>query len=157
LEWRAEPGPAVIRRNHKTGEVSLDPLRWGSPNARPFTVLPTFRDAYRRRSWILLVDVFLEWKAIKRQRAKQPCAIAMKDGSPFGIGGRLENWKDPLYMEALTWNRITKLPVAMLAGVALGTFVVQSLHAQAKPPIFVVAEIDVSNLDACLKEYVPLA
>ena len=45
----------------------------------------------------------------------------------------------------------------MLAGVALGSFVVQSLHAQAKPPIFVVAEIDVSNLDAYLKEYVPLA
>ena len=50
-----------------------------------------------------------------------------------------------------------KVAVAMLAGVALGTFVVQGLHAQAKPPIFVVAEIDVSNLDAYLKEYVPLA
>jgi putative SOS response-associated peptidase YedK len=33
-----------------------------------------------------------EWKAIKGQRAKQPYAIAMKDGKPFGIGG--ENWKD---------------------------------------------------------------
>jgi len=50
-----------------------------------------------------------------------------------------------------------KVAVAMLAGVALGAFVVQGLHAQAKPPIYVVAEIDVSNLDACLKEYVPLA
>jgi hypothetical protein len=44
-----------------------------------------------------------------------------------------------------------KVAVAMLAGVALGAFVVQGLHAQAKPPIFVVAEIDVSNLDAYLK------
>jgi uncharacterized protein (DUF1330 family) len=34
---------------------------------------------------------------------------------------------------------------------------VQGLHAQAKPPIYVVTEIDVSNLDAYLKEYVPLA
>ena len=50
-----------------------------------------------------------------------------------------------------------KVAVAMLAGVALGAFVVQGLHAQARPPIFVVAEIDVSNLDAYLKEYVPLA
>ena len=50
-----------------------------------------------------------------------------------------------------------KVAVAMLAGVALGAFVIQGLHAQAKPPIYVVAEIDVSNLDAFLKEYVPLA
>jgi uncharacterized protein (DUF1330 family) len=50
-----------------------------------------------------------------------------------------------------------KIAVAMLAGVALGALVVQGLHAQAKPPIYVVGEIDVSNLDAYLKEYVPLA
>jgi putative SOS response-associated peptidase YedK len=31
------------------------------------------------------VDGFFEWKAIKGHRAKQPYAIAMKDGSPFGI------------------------------------------------------------------------
>jgi putative SOS response-associated peptidase YedK len=30
------------------------------------------------------VDGFFEWKAIKGQKAKQPYAIAMKDGSPFG-------------------------------------------------------------------------
>ncbi len=34
-------------------------------------------------------------KAIKGQKAKQPYAIAMKDGSPFGIGGLWENWRDP--------------------------------------------------------------
>jgi uncharacterized protein (DUF1330 family) len=50
-----------------------------------------------------------------------------------------------------------KVAVAMIAGVALGALVVQGLHAQAKPPIYVVTEIDVSNLDAYLKEYVPLA
>ena len=32
---------------------------------------------------------------IKCQKAKQPYAIAMKDGSPFGIGGLCENWRDP--------------------------------------------------------------
>ena len=50
-----------------------------------------------------------------------------------------------------------KVAVAMLAGVALGALAVQSLHAQAKPPLYSVAEIDVTNLDAYLKEYVPLA
>jgi putative SOS response-associated peptidase YedK len=57
--------------------------------------LPTFRDAYRKRRCIVPVDGFFEWKAIKGQRAKQPYAIAMKDGSPFGIAGIWENWKEP--------------------------------------------------------------
>jgi putative SOS response-associated peptidase YedK len=54
-----------------------------------------FKDAYRRRRCILPVDRFYKWKAIKGQRAKQPYAIAMRDGKPFGIGGLWENWKDP--------------------------------------------------------------
>ena len=43
---------------------------------------------------IVPVDGFFEWKAIKGQKAKQPYAIAMKDGSPFGLGGLWENWKN---------------------------------------------------------------
>jgi putative SOS response-associated peptidase YedK len=57
--------------------------------------LPTFRDAYRMRRCIVPVDGFFEWKAIKGQRAKQPYAIAMRDGAPFGIAGIWENWKEP--------------------------------------------------------------
>ena len=26
---------------------------------------------------------------------KRPCAIAMSDGSPFGVAGIWENWKEP--------------------------------------------------------------
>jgi len=59
------------------------------------STLLTFRDAYRLRRCILPVDGFYEWKAIKGQRAKQPYAIAMKDGTPFGIAGIWENRKDP--------------------------------------------------------------
>jgi putative SOS response-associated peptidase YedK len=89
----------VIRRNHQTGETSLDPLRWGlipywclypkggrKPiNAKCETAdrLPMFREANRRRRWVLPVDGFYEWKAIKGEKAK-PYAIAMKDGWPFG-------------------------------------------------------------------------
>ena len=62
---------------------------------RDFAQLPTFRDAYRKRRCIISVDGFFKWKAIKGQRAKQPYAIAMKDGSPFGIAGIWENWKEP--------------------------------------------------------------
>jgi uncharacterized protein (DUF1330 family) len=43
----------------------------------------------------------------------------------------------------------------MLAGIGIGAVAVQTLNAQAKPPVYVVTEIDVSNVDAYNKEYVP--
>jgi putative SOS response-associated peptidase YedK len=100
----------VIRQNRETGERSLDLLKWGlvpywckekpKPppiNAKAETVarLPMFRDAYARRRCIMPVDLFFEWKAIKGEKVKQPYAIGMKDGSPFGLAGLWENWKDP--------------------------------------------------------------
>ena len=45
------------------------------------------------------MDGFFEWKAIKGQKAKQPYAIAIKDGAPFGIAGIWENWKEPASSE----------------------------------------------------------
>jgi uncharacterized protein (DUF1330 family) len=45
----------------------------------------------------------------------------------------------------------------MLAGAALGALAVQGLHAQAKPPIYYVAEIDISDVDTYVKEYAPKA
>ena len=46
--------------------------------------------------------------------------------------------------------------VAVL-GVIVGAAAVQALHAQAKPPAYVVAEIDVTNAEPYDKEYVPPA
>jgi uncharacterized protein (DUF1330 family) len=46
--------------------------------------------------------------------------------------------------------------LAMLAGAALGAAATQGLHAQAKPTAYVIAEIDVTNPDAYMKEFVPL-
>jgi putative SOS response-associated peptidase YedK len=124
--WNAAPSQdlLVIRRNHQTGQVSLDPLRCGlipywcedskggrKPiNAKCETVvtLPTFRDAYRRRRCIVPVDGFFEWKAIKGQKAKQPYAIAMKHGSPFGVGGIWENWKEPATGEGYGRSRSSR-------------------------------------------------
>ena len=45
----------------------------------------------------------------------------------------------------------------MLAGFGLGAVAVQALHAQAKPPVYQVVEIDVLNQDAYLKDYAPKA
>ena len=117
MERRAQPGLACDPAQSSNREVSLDPLHWGlipywceDPkggrkliNAKCETVakLPTFRDAYRQRRCIVPVDGFFEWKAIKGQKTKQPYAIAMKDGSPFGLGGLWENWKDPSTGESI--------------------------------------------------------
>jgi len=46
---------------------------------------------------------------------------------------------------------------AAVAGFAAGAVTIEQLHAQAKPPVFYVAEIDVKNIDAYQKEYTPKA
>jgi uncharacterized protein (DUF1330 family) len=49
------------------------------------------------------------------------------------------------------------LGLAALAGAALGAAAVSGLHAQAKPPAYVVVEIDVTNQDGFMKEFAPKA
>ena len=49
------------------------------------------------------------------------------------------------------------IALSIWAGVAVGAAAVQALHAQAKSPAYVVAEIDVINLEPYDKEYVPPA
>jgi putative SOS response-associated peptidase YedK len=114
----------VIRENHRTGERSLDLLTWGLiPNwcqdlnggrkpinakAETITEKPIFRDAYRLRRCIVPVDGFFEWQATKG--GKQPYAIAMKDGSPFGLAGLWENWKNPTTREWVRTFTIITVP-----------------------------------------------
>ena len=50
-----------------------------------------------------------------------------------------------------------RVAAAMLAGTAAGASVVQVLHAQAKPPVYFVGEIDVTNPEGYAKEYLPKA
>jgi uncharacterized protein (DUF1330 family) len=47
--------------------------------------------------------------------------------------------------------------LAMLAGVGIGAVAVQGLHAQAQPPIYLITEIDPTDLAAYMKDYSPLA
>jgi uncharacterized protein (DUF1330 family) len=47
--------------------------------------------------------------------------------------------------------------LAMVAGAALGAAAVEGLHAQAKPPVYQIVEIDVLNQDAYVNDYVPKA
>jgi uncharacterized protein (DUF1330 family) len=47
--------------------------------------------------------------------------------------------------------------LSMLAGVAVGAVAIQGLHAQTKPPVYLVTEIDVTNPEAYGKEFAPKA
>jgi uncharacterized protein (DUF1330 family) len=47
--------------------------------------------------------------------------------------------------------------LSVIAGAAAGAAAIQALHAQAKPPAFVVGEIDVKNAELLDEEYVPVA
>jgi putative SOS response-associated peptidase YedK len=104
------PGGAQ-RRHPETGEDRLDRLWWGliphwvqdedggrkpiNAKAETTSRLPSFRAAYAQRRCIVPVDNFFEWRKIKGPGPKQPYAVAMKDGSPFGLAAIWENWQRP--------------------------------------------------------------
>jgi len=50
-----------------------------------------------------------------------------------------------------------KLAIAVLGGAAVGALAMQGLHAQAKPTAYVIVEVEVTNQDSYVKEYVPIA
>jgi uncharacterized protein (DUF1330 family) len=56
-------------------------------------------------------------------------------------------------------NATSRIGVAlgMLGSAALGGFAVDRVHAQAKPPVYFVGEIDVTNPEGYAKEYLPKA
>jgi putative SOS response-associated peptidase YedK len=105
--YNGAPGQeqGVIRQNPKTGERTLERILWGliphwckdpaggrKPiNARAESVgsLPTFRRC------LIPIHSFFEWKATKGITAKQPYAIAMRQGVPFALAGLWENWQRP--------------------------------------------------------------
>jgi uncharacterized protein (DUF1330 family) len=47
------------------------------------------------------------------------------------------------------------LGIGLLAGAVIGAAAVTGLHAQAKPPAFLITEIDVTNPEAYVKEFAP--
>jgi uncharacterized protein (DUF1330 family) len=55
-----------------------------------------------------------------------------------------------------TVNRHITVGLAMFASAALGAAAVQTLHAQAKPPAYNIAEITINDQDGYNKEYLPL-
>jgi putative SOS response-associated peptidase YedK len=84
---------AVIRQPRR-----LELLRWGlmlpgaaqrgpGINVRVETVAraPAYRDAFRQRRCLVIVDGFYEWQ--RREKVRQPFAIRRTDGKPFALAG----------------------------------------------------------------------
>jgi uncharacterized protein (DUF1330 family) len=46
-----------------------------------------------------------------------------------------------------------KLTLAMLASAGIGAIAMDQLHAQSKPPVYYIAEIEVTDLDGYTKEF----
>jgi len=51
----------------------------------------------------------------------------------------------------------TSIAVAVVAGFGIGALSIHALHAQQKPPVYMIVETDVLNPDAYVKEYAPKA
>lgn len=64
-------------------------------NARSETAesLPTFRDAFRIRRCVVLIDGFYEWRQEGRQ--KQPYLFELNSGAPFALAGLIDAAKAP--------------------------------------------------------------
>lgn len=46
-----------------------------------------------------------------------------------------------------------KIAIALILSAVINAVTIQRLHAQAGPPVYVIEEIDVSNVDSYLREY----
>jgi putative SOS response-associated peptidase YedK len=111
ISWNIAPGEKIlaIRFNPKTGQRTLDALRWGlipswasdekigyrTINARMETLdtAPSFRGAFKKRRCLIPANGFYEWQ--RNGALRSPFAIAMHDDQPFVFAGLWEGWKAP--------------------------------------------------------------
>src|ERR1044071_3264945 len=49
------------------------------------------------------------------------------------------------------------IAVTMLVGIGLGALTVEGLHAQSKPPVYLIGQIEVTDPEGYAKEYIPKA
>jgi len=100
-------------------------------------------------------------RSLSGGRAPECRVAAASDSSPLPTRGALKydsaaRRSRPAIWEGDTMKTRYTVVLSMLAGLAVGAAAVQGLHAQAKPPVYTVTEIDVTNVDAYLKEYTPV-
>jgi putative SOS response-associated peptidase YedK len=101
--------PVPVLREIEPGRREVAILHWGLErsvgnrmiNARAETLAerPAFRVAFRRRRCAVLADGWYEWQVVAS--GKQPWFIHSRDGTPMGLAGLWETWRDPAGGEAV--------------------------------------------------------
>ena len=81
--------------------------------AEGIEVKPAFREAFQRRSCLVPVDNFYEWKKIAT--GKQPYAIALADRGLMALARLWENWLSPAGEWVRTFAIITTMPNELCA------------------------------------------
>jgi putative SOS response-associated peptidase YedK len=127
--WNVAPTDPlpVVRYNGKTGERSLDVLRWGlvpfwskdikvgfaniNAKAEGIDTRPAFREAFQRRRCLVPVDNFYEWA--KTPADKQPYAIALADCGIMALAGLWETWRAPAGEWVRSFAIVTTVPNAL--------------------------------------------
>jgi putative SOS response-associated peptidase YedK len=123
----------AVRFNRKSGERSLDTLRWGlvphwakdlkfgaraiNARAESLATTPAFRDAFAARRCLIAASGFYEWK--KEGDNRVPYAIMPTEEPLFAFAGLWENWRDRSGGKEASWIRtcsiVTGEPNALLA------------------------------------------
>jgi putative SOS response-associated peptidase YedK len=159
----------AVRFNPKTGQRSLDALRWGLVphwakdlsmgarliNARAETLATTtaFRDAFQRRRCLIPASGFYEWQ--KDGKTRTPYAVLPADDPLFAFAGLWENWRDAAAGADAPWIRscsiVTGEPNALLAPIHDRMPVI--LPREAWPLWLGEAPADAAALAALLRPY----
>jgi putative SOS response-associated peptidase YedK len=133
--YNIAPTDAVlaVRYNSRSGERSLDALRWGlvphwakdlsigsrliNARAETLATTPAFRDAFAGRRCLIPASGFYEWQ--KTGKTKTPYAIVPTDAPLFAFAGLWENWRDKKAGDTAPWIRtcsiVTGKPNELLA------------------------------------------
>jgi putative SOS response-associated peptidase YedK len=122
---------AAILRADATGGVETVSMRWGFPalsaqnpskpdhiHARAETIdeKPTFRDAFRERRGLLLVETFNEGEELSPTRTFQH-VVTPNDGKPLAIAVLWEAWHHAEQGELLTFVMATTPANALIASI----------------------------------------
>jgi putative SOS response-associated peptidase YedK len=109
----------VVRLSRESGGREFRLMRWGlvpfwaksekmgysTINARSEEAAgkPAYRDALRKRRCLVPADAFYEWQKIDA-KTRQPFAIALASGEPYGFAGLWERWepKEGAALESFT-------------------------------------------------------
>jgi putative SOS response-associated peptidase YedK len=109
--WNVAPTDSlpVVRYDGRSGERSLDMMRWGlvpfwakdikvgfaniNAKAEGIDRRPAFREAFQRRRCLVPLENFYEWKKLDKER--QPYAVALADRRLMAMAGLWESWRSP--------------------------------------------------------------